>query len=171
MHPQTLFRNYMTSEPQIDAVSANSAVSSGVTARPVRTNLAESLKLALAAVRVAAENRGQDILLLDLSEQTSLFDYFVIATGQSRRQLAAMATEIDRAMKTEFNERKLSLSGYEESRWIILDYGSFVVHLFDEDTRQFYDLESLWGDGKQVDITSIVASATMQMARFSSESH
>jgi ribosome-associated protein len=70
----------------------------------------------------------------------------------------------------EFDERKLSLSGYEESRWIILDYGSIVVHLFDEDTRQFYDLESLWGDGKQVNIIDIVATATTQMARINSES-
>jgi ribosome-associated protein len=160
----------MTSEPQIDVVSAKAAVASGVTSGPNRSHLADSLKLARAAVRVAAENRGQNILLLDLSEQTSLFDYFVIATGQSRRQLAAMASEIDRALKTEFNERKLSISGYEESRWIILDYGSIVVHLFDEDTRQFYDLESLWGDGKQVDIADIVATATTQMARLNSES-
>jgi ribosome-associated protein len=160
----------MTSEPQIDAVSAKTAVASGVASGPNRSHLADALKLARAAVRVAAENRGQNILLLDLSEQTSLFDYFVIATGQSRRQLAAMASEIDRALKTEYNERKLSISGYEESRWIILDYGSIVVHLFDEDTRQFYDLESLWGDGKQVDIADIVATATIQMARLNSES-
>lgn len=160
----------MTSEPPNDTASANSAANDEVVSKPSRAHLADSLKLAKAAVRVAAENRGQDILLLDLSEQTSLFDYFIIATGQSRRQIAAMASEIDRAMKVEFNERKLSLSGYEESRWIILDYGSIVVHLFDEDTRQFYDLESLWGDGKQVNIIDIVATATTQMARINSES-
>jgi ribosome-associated protein len=155
----------------MDANLANPLPSSGVTAGSIRPHLADSIKLARATVKVAAENRGQDILLLDLSEQTSLFDYFVIATGQSRRQLAAMASEIDRALKTEYNERKLSLSGYEESRWIILDYGSIVVHLFDEDTRQFYDLESLWGDGKQVDISDIVASASTQMTRFDSDSN
>jgi ribosome-associated protein len=127
--------------------------------------LLQSLEMAKAAVRVAAENRGQEILLLDLSKQTSIFDYFLIVTGASRRQLAAICTEIDRMMKTSFHERKLSVSGYEESRWIILDYGNIVVHLFDEDTRRFYDLESLWGDAQVVDVQEIIAAASSQMTR------
>ncbi len=131
-----------------------------------RAQLEQSLELARAAVRVAAENRGQEILLLDLTDQTSMFDFFLIVTGASRRQLAAISTEIDRMMKSVFNERKLSVSGYEESRWIILDYGNIVVHLFDEDTRRFYDLESLWGDGRVVDISEIVSAASTQMTRF-----
>ncbi len=126
-----------------------------------------SLQLVRAAVKAAAENRGQDILVLDLTEHTSLFDFFIIASGSSRRQLGAMSTEIDRALKTEFGERRLSISGFEESRWIVMDFGSIVVHLFDEETRQFYDLESLWGDGKPVDISDIVAQASAQMARIS----
>jgi ribosome-associated protein len=128
--------------------------------------LEHSLRLAKSIVRAAAENRGQNIVVLDLTEHTSLFDYFIIASGSSRRQLSAMGTEIDRVMKTEFGERRLSVSGYEESRWIVLDFGSVVVHLFDEETRQFYDLESLWGDGKSVDIADIVVQASAQMARF-----
>jgi len=127
--------------------------------------LQQTLEMAKAAVRVAAENRGQDILLLDLSKQTSIFDYFLIMTGSSRRQLAAVCTEIDRMMKGTFHERKLSVSGYEESRWIILDYGSIVVHLFDEDTRKFYDLESLWGDAQVIDVSDIVSEASSQMNR------
>ncbi len=129
--------------------------------------LEQSRRMALAAVKAAAENRGQDIILLDLTEQTALFDFFVIATGSSRRQLAAMSSEIDRVLKYDLHERKMSVSGYEESRWIVLDYGSIVVHLFDEDTREFYDLESLWADGKEVDISQIVAAASAQMARLS----
>ncbi len=125
----------------------------------------QSRKMALAAVKAAAENRGQDIILLDITGQTSLFDFFVIASGSSRRQLAAMSTEIDRVLKYDLHERKLSVAGYEESRWIVLDYGSIVVHLFDEETREFYDLESLWADGKQVDINAIVANASAQMAK------
>jgi ribosome-associated protein len=124
-----------------------------------------SLAMARAAVKAAAENRGQDILLLDLTEQTALFDFFVIATGSSRRQLAAMSTEIDRVLKYDMHERRMSVAGYEECRWIVLDYGSIVVHLFDEETRQFYDIESLWADGKEVDISDIVAAASASMAR------
>ncbi len=127
--------------------------------------LEQSRRMALAAVKAAAENRGQDIILLDLSEQTALFDFFVIASGSSRRQLAAMSTEIDRVLKYDLHERKMSVAGYEESRWIVLDYGSIVVHLFDEETREFYDLESLWADGKPVDISEIVSAASAQMAR------
>jgi ribosome-associated protein len=126
-----------------------------------------SLALAKAAVKAAAENRGQNIVVLDLSDHTSLFDYFLIVSGSSRRQLGAMCSEIERVLKTDFNERKISLSGFDESRWIVLDYGSIVIHLFDEETREFYDLESLWGDGKPVDINAIVAQASAQMARFS----
>lgn len=145
-----------------DAANTETSVS-----RVPQSQLEYSLQLAKAAVKAAAENRGQNIVVLDLSENTSLFDYFVIASGSSRRQLGAMSTEIDRILKTEFGERRLSISGFEESRWIVMDFGSIVVHLFDEDTRQFYDLESLWGDGKPVDISDIVDKASAQMAKIS----
>ncbi|MFN3189632.1 MAG: ribosome silencing factor [Aureliella sp.] len=124
-----------------------------------------SLTLARAVVKAAAENRGQDIMLLDLTGQTALFDFFIIASGSSRRQLSAMGQEIDRVLKHEFGEQRMSVAGYEESRWIVLDYGSIVVHLFDEETREFYDLESLWADSKHVDISEIVESASAKMAR------
>jgi ribosome-associated protein len=127
--------------------------------------IAYSLQLAKAIVKAAAENRGQDIMLLDLTSQTALFDFFVIASGSSRRQLAAMSNEIERVLKNEFGERRISISGYEESRWIVMDYGSVVAHLFDEETRAFYDLETLWADSQQVDISDIVAAASASMAR------
>lgn len=126
-----------------------------------------SLRMALAAVKAAAENRGQDILVIDLTQQTSMFDFFVIVTGSSRRQLHAVASEIDRVLRKEMGERRFSESGYDESRWIVQDFGSVVVHLFDEETRSYYDLESLWADGQQVDISEIVNSATAQMTRMS----
>ncbi len=129
--------------------------------------LNRSRTMALAAVKAAAENRGQDIVVLDLTHQTSLFDFFVIVTGSSRRQLHAIAAEIDRALRKDLGEQRFSASGYEDSRWIVLDYGSIVIHLFDEETRGFYDLESLWGDGQPVEISDIVGAASAQMARIS----
>ena len=114
--------------------------------------LESSLILAKAAARAAAENKGQDIVLLDVSKQTSIFDCFVIATGTSRRQLHAISDEIDHALEG-LGERRLSTSGYDESRWIVLDFGGLVVHLFDEETRAFYDLEGLWADSPRVDLT------------------
>jgi ribosome-associated protein len=114
--------------------------------------LADSIEFAKLAAKAAAENKGQDILVLDLSRQTSVFDCFVIATGTSRRQMQAIAEEIDRVFKAR-GERRLSISGYEDSRWIALDYGGVVVHLFDEECRKFYDLEGLWADSTRIDLT------------------
>jgi ribosome-associated protein len=128
---------------------------------------AYAMQMARAAVKAAAENRGQQILVIDLTGQTSMFDFFVIVTGSSRRQLHAIASEIDRVLQKQLGESRLSIAGYDESRWIVLDYGSVVVHLFDEETRSFYDLESLWADGQAIDVSDIVASASAQMTRIS----
>ncbi|MFT5522659.1 MAG: ribosome-associated protein [Pirellulaceae bacterium] len=125
----------------------------------VRVNPERSLQLALAAARTAIENRGQNVSVLDVRDQTSLFDYFVIATGSSRRQLHAMSEEIDHTLEDDLNDKRMGIEGYQESRWIVLDYGSVVIHLFDEEARQFYDLENLWAGGKLVDISELSSGA------------
>jgi len=112
-----------------------------------------SKKIALMAARVAAENNGLDIVVLDMSRHTAIFDYFVIVTGTSRRQLHAISEDINKRLKTELKEKRMNIDGYEDSRWIVLDYGTVVIHLFDEDTRQFYSLEALWGDADKVDLS------------------
>ena len=109
------------------------------------------LQLAIAAARVAADNRGQDVAVLDLRGVTPICDFFVVATGTSRRQLHAMSEEIDHKLEDDLEDMRLGREGYDESSWILLDYGNVVVHLFDEETRKFYDLEALWGDAKKVD--------------------
>jgi ribosome-associated protein len=113
-----------------------------------------SLQLALAA---AAENRGQDLMVLDMRKLTAIFDYFVIATGSSRRQLHAMSEEIDRVLEDDMGDRRLNIEGYSESRWIVLDYGTVVVHLFDQETRAYYDLDNLWAESLRVDLTDTLA--------------
>lgn len=110
----------------------------------------KGLQRALVAARVAEENRGQDIVILDMRELTPVFDYFVLASGASRRQLHAMSEEIDRALEQGLGDRRLGIEGYEESRWILLDYGDLVVHLFDRETRAYYALEDLWGQAKHI---------------------
>jgi len=131
---------------------------SSTTTLPVtnQTNPARSLELALAAARTAAENRGQKIVVLDMTQHTALFDYFVIATGTSRRQLHAMSEEIDHVLEDEMGDKRMNIEGYDESRWIVLDYGTIVIHLFDADTRAFYSLENLWADAKRVDLTGVL---------------
>lgn len=109
-----------------------------------------SKQLALAAARTAADNRGEDIVLLDMRPMTTEFDYFVLVTGNSRRQLHAISEEIDRVLETDLGDQRMGIEGYNESRWILLDYGTVVVHLFDAETRSYYALEDLWGHAKRV---------------------
>jgi ribosome-associated protein len=111
---------------------------------------AQSLDRALIAAQVAADNRGRDIVVLDMRELTAIFDYFVLATGTSRRQLHAISEEIDRTLEQDLGDRRLGIEGYQESRWILLDYGDVVIHLFDAEAREFYAIEDLWGQAKRV---------------------
>ncbi len=106
--------------------------------------------LALTAARVAEESRGTDVRVLDLRGLTPVFDYFVVATGASRRQLHAIADEIEKVVKAELKDRKRGGEGYEEGRWIVLDYGDVMVHLFDSAAREYWDIEQLWSGAKAV---------------------
>jgi ribosome-associated protein len=115
-----------------------------------------SLELAMAAVRTAAENGGRDITLLDMRQQSTLFDYFVIASGTSRRQLHGMSEEIDHTLEDDLKDKRMGIEGYDASRWVLLDYGSVVIHLFDDETREFYALEALWADAKAIDISDVI---------------
>jgi ribosome-associated protein len=90
--------------------------------------------------------------VLDLRGLTQVFDYFVVATGASRRQLHAMADEIEQVMKRQMHDTRRGVEGYEEGRWIVLDYGDVVVHLFDAESREYWGIEQLWSDSKQVPV-------------------
>ncbi|QDU97205.1 Ribosomal silencing factor RsfS [Lignipirellula cremea] len=125
----------------------------------LEANSNRSLKLALAAARVAAENRAEDVRVLDMRGQTPQFDYFVIATGFSRRQLHAISEDIDHKLEDDMGDKRRNIAGYDESRWIVLDYGDVVVHLFEPDMRAFYSLENLWAEAKPVDLTEILKEA------------
>jgi ribosome-associated protein len=124
----------------------------------------DSIANAKLAARAAAENKGQDIVLLDISKQTSIFDCFLIVTGTSRRQLHAIAEEIHRVLK-ERGETRLRTSGYDESRWIAIDYGGIVIHLFDEECRKFYDLEGLWADGIRIDLSDTLRDTSARVSQ------
>ncbi len=100
--------------------------------------------------RVAEENKARDIVVLDMRAVTPLFDYLVLATGVSRRQIHTIAEEVDAAMHAIGDER-LGIEGYEASRWVVQDYGDVVVHVFDPETRRYYSLEDLWADAKPID--------------------
>jgi ribosome-associated protein len=109
-----------------------------------------SLERACLAASIAAENKGRDVLVLDMRGITPLYDFFVLATGASRRQIHTVTEEIDAAMR-EHHEERLSIEGYTASKWVVQDYGDVVVHVFDEPTRQYYAIEELWADAPRID--------------------
>ena len=117
---------------------------------PAIPTLSSALHRACLAARIAADNKGGDILVLDLRSCTTLFDYFVLATGTSRRQIHTLAEEIDAGLRAEGDER-MGIEGYEASKWVVQDYGDVVVHVFDAETRTYYALEELWADAPRVD--------------------
>ena len=112
--------------------------------------VAKALANARDCARIGDDNRGKDILLLDLRKATSLVDFFVIVTANSRRQSHAIADEIDQEMKKR-GELKLGMEGSEEGRWVLIDYGDFVVHVLSIEARDFYALEEIWGDAERLD--------------------
>jgi len=109
-----------------------------------------SLERACLAARVAVENKGRDVQVLDMRGITPLYDFFVLVSGQSRRQVHTLTEEIDAALQ-EQGEERLGIEGYEASKWVVQDYGDVVVHVFNPDTREYYALEELWADAPRVD--------------------
>ena len=104
---------------------------------------------ALIAARVADERHCSDIVVLDLRGKSPATDYFVIATGTSDRQRRTVADEICEAAR-EVGLQRFGRAGYEQARWILLDFIDVVIHIFDKTFRDYYDLELLWGDAKKI---------------------
>ena len=105
---------------------------------------------ALLCARVAQDNKARNIVVLDMREITPLYDFFVLATGTSRRQIHNLAEEIDASMAGE-GEARIGIEGYESGRWVVQDYGDIIVHLFDQETRSYYGLDDLWADARRID--------------------
>ena len=118
---------------------------------------------AVACARIADDKKAEAITILDLRGLTYITDYFVIATGQNPRQLGAIAEEIRSAMK-KAGDRLIAEDGAEFGHWIVMDYGDFVIHLFDLEYRKIYDLELLWGDAKRVKWQKRVRTAKVEDA-------
>jgi ribosome-associated protein len=115
---------------------------------PTRTQL--SLQQAIQCARIGEDNKARDIAILDLRGITPIFDFFVLMTGSSRRQIHTLTEEVDDFMRGQ-GEKRLSIQGYQASRWVVQDYGDIVVHVFDPDSREYYSLEELWADAPRLD--------------------
>lgn len=109
----------------------------------------EARRFSLAAAKIADERRCSDILVLDLRGKSPATDYFVIATGTSDRQRRTVADEVCEAAR-ERGWQRFGSAGYEQGRWILLDFVDVVIHVFDAEYRDYYALEMLWGDAKRL---------------------
>jgi ribosome-associated protein len=98
--------------------------------------------------RLALEKKARDIVILELDGLTDIADYFVIASGASERHVRTVADAVEQGMK-QHEILPVSTEGYDEGRWIIMDYGDVIVHVFLEELREMYDLESLWIEAKR----------------------
>ncbi len=114
-----------------------------------------SQQMAEKIVGIVSDKIGRDIKLLKIDAITVLADYFVICTANSTTQIKTLCDEIEKVME-ENGERALHREGHRSGGWVLLDYGCVVVHVFMEETRAFYQLERLWADGRDVDISALV---------------
>ena len=110
------------------------------------------LELAKVAAHAADDKKATDIVLLDLSTMTDVCDYFLICTGANPRQVDAIVDEVRQKVSANCGASPLSCEGREGLSWVLVDYGSVVVHVFKPETRDYYRLETLWADAPRVDL-------------------
>ena len=112
-------------------------------------------EIAFLSAKALDSKKGVDIKVMDVVEQTSLADYFVICSGTSNTQINALCDAVEEAVNTA-GEPTLHREGHRGGTWVLLDFGSVVVHVFNNEAREFYALERLWQDGKVVDLSEIL---------------
>jgi ribosome-associated protein len=112
-------------------------------------------EMALTAARALDEKKGREIAAIQITDLTTIADYFVIATGTSNTQINALCDAVEKAMD-EQGEQVLRREGHRGGTWVLLDYGPVVVHVFSREAREFYALERLWSDGKKEDLSGIL---------------
>lgn len=105
---------------------------------------------ALAAIEALEDKKGEDIKIIDISQISTLADYFIIASGSNRNQVQALCDNVEEKLGRMGIEQK-QCEGYDNGNWILVDYRDIVVHIFDKENRLFYDLERIWRDGKFVE--------------------
>ncbi|MEB6548025.1 ribosome silencing factor [Heyndrickxia sporothermodurans] len=113
----------------------------------------EKNELLLTAVKAADDKRAEDIVVLNMKGISLIADYFLICHGNSDKQVQAIANELkDKAEETGYHVRRME--GYDEGKWVLIDLGDVVAHVFHRDERTYYNLERLWGDAPTVDVQS-----------------
>jgi len=132
--------------PEVVAAAVGTRVSAG------SIELSEFDDRVRRAINAAAEKKALDLTVLDLRGISSFTDFFVIATGANRRQVQAIADEVSDQLKRN-GSPAARVEGYQNAEWVLIDYGDFVVHVFDDKARRFYDLERLWRESRRRDLS------------------
>ena len=110
----------------------------------------DSKELAAKIAEILDSKKGIDIEMIDVSEKTTLADYFIIASGTNVNQVQAMADSVQEVLGRAGHMTK-NVEGYDTGNWVLLDFGDIIVHVFDKENRLFYDLERIWRDGKSIE--------------------
>ena len=112
-------------------------------------------EIAKIAANALEDKKANDVKILRTAEQTVIADYFVICHGSSTTHVKALVDEVDRAL-SESGEPPIRREGYRSGNWVLLDFGCVVAHVFTEETREFYNLERLWSDAEEIDLSSLI---------------
>jgi ribosome-associated protein len=113
-------------------------------------DLEDVRRLAVAAARAAAEKQGQDTVVFEVGRVLAITDAFVITSGSNSRQVRTIAETVEERVKQAGGPGPSRVEGLDDARWVLLDYGDFVVHVFLDEARRYYDLERLWADAPRV---------------------
>lgn len=100
--------------------------------------------------KILSDKKGVRIVYIDVADKTSLCDYFIIASGRSSTQVKSLAENLEEKLSKEYNEEPRRREGVREGRWAVLDYGDAIVHIFNDEERDFYCLERLWENGRNL---------------------
>lgn len=115
----------------------------------------EPREIAFAAVKALDDKKAENIKLLHIGELTVMADYFIICSGTSSTHINTLCDEVSKKLETE-GEPPLRIEGYRSGAWVLMDFGSVIVHIFTDEMRKFYGLERLWSDAAVVDIDHII---------------
>lgn len=116
--------------------------------------MTESKEMVKIAWKALDERKGEDIVIIDISEVSVMSDYFIIANGRNENQVRALVDQVEEDL-AKADCHVTQREGYGLGNWVLLDYRDIVVHIFDKENRDFYDLERIWQDGKRVEIQDL----------------
>lgn len=122
--------------------------------RRIMSDMKKAANMAVVAVEAIDDKLGEEIKIIDISQISTLADYFIIAHGKNKPQIQAIIDQVEDKMH-ENDYKILNKEGYQTASWVLLDYANIIVHVFNKDDRLFYDLERIWADGKEITLEQL----------------